>query len=210
MIIILSVLILITYWICLKFWKENTYRFSEKTSRLIKYIHYLFLSISIILFANGLNLKGIWTSRIVFLTSLFLGIFFNLIAQKIVLTKIEKMYFNFLSVFPIVIFSLILIPFLGIVLIASIIGQLFNPYETIYYNDDHIRIQSSFMGVLSAPKVKMYTKDAFFERLVESTERFPEDIDSLKVTYTNDSIKVVMWYQYNENPEIPQIISVKR
>ena len=208
--IVLFIILTIAYAFSLKYWKNNNFRLQFQPSIYLKYLHYLTISISIILFFIGLNINGIWTSRIIFFIAILSGIFYNLIAQNISLNKLEKYYFKFLRILPIVFASLTFIPFLGIVIVASIIGQLTNPYEKIYYNDENIRIQTSFAGVLTGPKIKVYKKNMFFEKFSEESKKFPESIDSLKVEYIKDSINIFIWNDYNENPKLAKKIQVSR
>jgi hypothetical protein len=208
--IVLLILLTIAYAFSLKFWKNNKFRLGYKNSIYLKYIHFLTFSVSIILFFIGLNLRGIWTSRIIFFIAIFSGIFYNLIAEIKNLNIVEKYYFKFLKILPIIFGALTFIPFLGIVIVASVIGQLTNPYEKIHYNDENIRIQTSFVGVLAGPKIKVYTKNKIFEKLSNESEKFPESIDSLKVQYTKDSINVFVWNDYNENPKIAEKIQMSK
>ena len=121
------------YGYALKFWKNNPYRFSKLTSIRIKYLHYFTLIILITLAFIGLTLRGIWTSRIIIIVTIVCGIFFNLFGQKSVLNRFEKIYFNFLSFIPILFFGLVLNPLIGFIVVSSLIGQLFNPVNKIYF-----------------------------------------------------------------------------
>ena len=153
-----------SYAYSLKFWKKNQFRFSEFTSRGLKYLYYFTLVLSLSFVFVDYSLRGIWTTRIVIIISIFIGVFYNLIAQKSVLNKVEKYYFTFLSFFPILFFGLVLIPMIGLIIVVSLIGQLFNPVDKIYYEDNKLRIQSSFVGVMAPPRIKVYKKFGIFEK----------------------------------------------
>ena len=182
--IIISILIItITYVIILKLWKEQiTWKLSNRMTVSLKHIHYssLFLCIfSLILFEYfSLSFKGLWTSRIIIIITILTGIFFHLIANKVALKKIEETYFKFLSYFPIIVGIFSLIPFIGIVVILSLVGQLFMPVEKIYFEDENLRIQSSFVGVLGSPEMKVYKKKMFFDERVDFEYISINEIDS--------------------------------
>lgn len=90
----------------LKFWKKNQFRFSEFASRCLKYSHYFTLVLSLSFVLVNYSLRGIRSTQIVIIISIITGVFYNLIAQKVVLNKFEKYYFTFLSFFPILFFWL--------------------------------------------------------------------------------------------------------
>ncbi|MQP23487.1 hypothetical protein GFJ94_00210 [Flavobacterium sp. LMO8] len=198
-----------SYAYSLKFWKKNQFRFSEFTSRYLKYLHYFTFVLSLSFVFIDYSLRGIWTSRIVIIISIFIGIFYNLIAQKSVLNKVEKYYFAFLSFFPILFFGLVLIPMICFIIVVSLIGQLFNPVDKIYYEDNKLRIQSSFVGVMAPPRIKVYKKFGIFEKQYKNQNLNFEDIDSIKVDYKNDTANLYIWYDYNENPSTPEEFKIK-
>ena len=148
-------------------------------------------------------------NQIVIIISIITGIFYNLIAQKVILNKFEKYYFTFLSFFPILFFGLVLIPMIGLIVVVSLIGQLFNPVEKIYYEDNKLRIQSSFVGVMAPPRIKVYKKFGIFEKQYKNQDLNFEDIDSIKVDYKNDTANLYIWYEYNENPNKPEEFKIK-
>jgi hypothetical protein len=198
-----------TYFYSLKFWKKNQFRFSEFTSRCLKYSHYFALVLSLSFVFIDYSLRGIWTTQIVILISIFIGVFYNLIAQKSVLNKVEKYYFTFLSFLPILFFGLVLIPMIGFIIVVSLIGQLFNPVDKIYYEDNKLRIQSSFVGVMAPPRIKVYKKIGIFEKEYKDENLNFEDIDSIRVDYKNDTANLYIWYEYNENPNKPEEFKIK-
>ncbi|MCL9771015.1 hypothetical protein NAT47_11370 [Flavobacterium sp. HXWNR69] len=132
-----------------------------------------------------------------------------MIAQKSVLNKVEKYYFTFLSFFPILFFGLVLIPMIGFIIVVSLIGQLFNPVDKIYYEDNKLRIQSSFVGVMALPRIKVYKKIGIFEKEYKDENLNFEDIDSIKVDYKNDIANMYIWYEYHKNPNKPEEFKIK-
>lgn len=198
-----------SYAYSLKFWKKNQFRFSEFTSRYLKYSHYLTLVLSLSFIFIDYSLRGIWMTQIVIIISIFIGVFYNLIAQKSILNKVEKHYFSFLSFFPILFFGLVLIPMIGFIIVVSLIWQLFNPVNKIYYEDNKLRVQTSFVGVMAPPRIKVYKKFGIFEKEYKDKNLNFEDIDSIKVDYKNDTANLYIWNEYIENPNKPDKFIIK-
>ncbi len=198
-----------TYAYSLKFWKKNPFRFSEFVSTCLKYLHYFTLGLSLSFVFVDYSLRGIWTTQVVIIISIFIGIFYNLIAQKPVLNKVEKYYFTFLSFLPILFFGFVIIPMIGFIIVVSLIGQLFNPVDKIYYEDNKLRVQSSFVGVLAPPRIKVYKKFGIFEKEYKDENLNFEDIDSLKVDYKNDTANLYIWYDYSGNPNVSEKFKIK-
>lgn len=209
MIFVVSILSLILYAFKIKDWKKNDYRLNQELSNYLKYLHYLTITITIVLLILELQIKGIWTGRIVTFIALLSGIFYNLFAQKSVLNELEKTYFSFLSILPLIFPLFLLIPLFGMVIIFSTIGRLFSPYDKIHYDDKNLRIQTSFVGVLAPPKILVYKKGLFFEKEVENLN-FPEEIDSLKVEYKKDSIYIHYWETNYDNQVVKSEIKISQ
>jgi hypothetical protein len=209
MIFVVSILLLILYAFKIKDWKKNDYRLNQELSIYLKYLHYLTITITIVLLILELQIKGIWTGRIVTFIALLSGIFYNLFAQKSVLNELEKTYFSFLSILPLIFPLFLLIPLFGMVIIFSTIGRLFSPYDKIHYDDKNLRIQTSFVGVLAPPKILVYKKGLFFEKEVENLN-FPEEIDSLKVEYKKDSIYIHYWETNYDNQVVKSEIKISQ
>jgi hypothetical protein len=205
----LFLIIAFSYLYSFKFWKKNKFRFSEFSSRYLKYLHYFTLLLSVSFLFIDYSLRGIWTSQIVIIFSIFSGVFYNLIAQKSVLNKVEKYYFSFFSIFPILFFGLVLIPMIGFIIIISSIGQLFNPVDKIYFEDNKLRVQRSFVGVMAPPKIKVYKKFGIFEKQYKDENFNFEEIDSIKVEYINDVANLKIWYEYNDNSNKPEEFTIK-
>lgn len=209
MIFVVSILLLILYAFKIKDWKKNDYRLNQELSIYLKYLHYLTITITIVLLILELQIKGIWTGRILTFIALLSGIFYNLFAQKSVLNEFEKTYFSFLSILPLIFPFFLLIPLFGMVIIFSTIGRLFSPYDKIHYDDKNLRIQTSFVGVLAPPKILVYKKGLFFEKEVKELN-FPEEIDSLKVEYKKDSIYIHYWETNYDNQVVKSEIKISQ
>ena len=209
MIFVVSILLLILYAFKIKDWKKNDYRLNQELSIYLKYLHYLTITITIVLLILELQIKGIWTGRIVTFIALLSGIFYNLFAQKSVLNELEKTYFSFLSILPLIFPLFLLIPLFGMVIIFSTIGRLFSPYDKIHYEDENLRLQTSFVSVLAPPKILVYKKGLFFEKEVKELN-FPEEIDSLKVEYKKDSIYIHYWETNYDNQVVKSEIKISQ
>ena len=207
MIFVVSILLLILYAFKIKDWKKNDYRLNPELSIYLKYLHYFTISITIVLLILELQIRGIWTGRIITLITLLSGIFYNLFAQKNVLNNLEKTYFDLWSIFPLILPLFLLIPLFGMVVIFSIIGRLIFPYDKIHYEDKNLRIQTSFVSVLAPPKILVYKKGLFFERKVKDLD-FPEEIDSLKIDYRKDSIFIQYWETNYDNQVVKSEIKI--
>jgi hypothetical protein len=202
---ILTILFIIANIIGLFYWEKKVFwRLNKKTSNTIKTIHYVGMIIcvfvSIMYLKFDIGLRGLWTTRIVILITLFIGIFFKFITNKSTLNKIENLYFRIFSFLPILTAGILFIPFLGIVLVASVFGQLLDPAKKVYYQDEHLRIQSTFIGVLGIPKIDIYKKDIIFEKHIKRIDFWDTEIDSVNVLYEKDSTKIVAYglYDYDE------------
>ena len=209
MIFVVSILLLILYAFKIKDWKKNDYRLNQELSIYLKYLHYFTITITIVLLILELQIKGIWTGRILTFIALLSGIFYNLFAQKSVLNEFEKTYFSFLSILPLIFPFFLLIPLFGMVIIFSTIGRLFSPYDKIHYEDKKLRLQTSFVSVLAPPKILVYKKGLFFEKEVKELN-FPEEIDSLKVEYKKDSIYIHYWETNYDNQVVKSEIKISQ
>lgn len=202
---LISIIFIIVYGFGLFYWnKKINWRLSKKISKPLKLLHYSGFTICLIiavLYSNyDLTLRGIWTSRIIILFTLFTGIFFIFVANKSSIIEIEKWYFKFFSFLPILTAAILLIPFLGIVIVLSLFGQLTNPVTKIYFEDDNLRVQSTFVGVLGPPKIDIFEKNLIFEKHLKRTDYWANEIDSIKVSYDKDSTRIFIYglYKYDE------------
>lgn len=196
--ILVAILFIIAYGLGLFYWnKKVNYRLNPKISRGIKLLHYTGLLICItiaITYINfGIGLRGLWTTRTIIIFTLLTGIFFIFLADKSSIKKVEKRYFKTFSFLPILTAGTLFIPFIGVVIILSLFGLLTYPATEIYYEDDILRVQSSFVGVLGQPKFDI------FEKKLKHAEYWTNEIDSLKVSYDSDSTRIIIYRLYDND-----------
>lgn len=163
----MSFIIVYTYGL-LQWNKLVKWRLSLKTSWIIKYLHYICFAISLtvalIYLQFDLGFRGLWTTRIFIITTLVTGVSFILISNRTINNKVETIYFRIFSFIPVLIGGVLYVPFLSVVVILSLFEQLTEPVNKIYYEDNKLRIQSSFVGVLGPPRVDIFKKIIVFEK----------------------------------------------
>jgi hypothetical protein len=203
--LIIIIAFIVIYVLSLFIWKRSVaWRLNTKISKTIKKVHYVGVVICIsvfLLFTNfGIGLRGLWTTRIIIITTLIIGIFFIFVSAKNVMNKIEKWYFNFFSFLPILIAAFVMIPFLGIVATLSLYGQLSSPADKIFYEDNKLRVQSTFIGVLGPPRIDIYEKICFYEKHLKRPDFWITSDDSINVSvlYDVDSTRVIL-HKYLDN-----------
>ncbi|MDB5272006.1 MAG: hypothetical protein JWO58_373 [Chitinophagaceae bacterium] len=194
---ILSLAFILVYGAGLYLWlKKTDLRFSEKATRYIKYLHYFFLALiffSIFVhFQFDLDLRGIWTTRMIIFGLLTTGIFFYPFAKKKNLRTPEKAYFLTFSCLPAGIAALLLIPFLGTIIVLSLWGQLTSPISKIHYEDNNLRIQSSFSRLLGPSQLDIIEKKGLFEKSHYQSITHDAHFDSLKVSYDKDATRIIL------------------
>jgi len=164
-------------------------------------IHYsgLFICVIVaILYSKfEIGLRGLWTTRTIIIITLLTGVFFLFIAARSVINTIEKLYFKVFSLLPILTAVITLIPFLGIVIVLSLWGQLTNPADKIFYEDGKLRVQSTFLGILGTPRVDIFEKEMFFEKHIKRADFPAINVDSIKVSYDSDSTRIIAYGLYN-------------
>ena len=202
---IVTILFIIAYGLVLFYWDKNiSWRLNPKISRSIKLLHYagllICITISITYINFDIGLRGLWTTRTIIIFTLLTGIFFIFVADKASIRKIEKWYFKIFSFLPILTAGTLFIPFLGVVIVLSLFGQLTDPATEIYYEDDKLRIQSSFVGVLGPPRLDIFEKNLIFEKHLKRADFWANEIDSIRVSYDSDSTRIVAYglYDYDE------------
>jgi hypothetical protein len=214
MAIVLTIAFLLTYTYGLFQWdKYVTWRLSNKVSKTIKYVHYLTLFIALIIAFTysqfGVGLRGLWTTRTFIIIALLTGVFFNFVTDKTILNKIEKIYFKLFSFLPTMTGVILCIPFLGVVIVVSLLGRIIEPANTIYYEDDHLRIQSSFIGVLAPKQIDLFEKKSFYEKYLYVPNFNCGDNDSIAVHYDKDSTRIFIYEQPNSDSR-PGIICIDK
>jgi hypothetical protein len=212
---IISIIFIFIYSASLYLWvKKTTFRLSLKGSQYIKWLHYVFLLLTLFSitmhYAFDLELRGVWTTRIIIFGLLTTGILFYPFAVKKSISTLEKIYFMVFSCLPIVVAGILLIPFLGTVIILSLWGQLTCPVSKIHYEDKNIRIQSSFSELLGPSRLDIIEKKGLFEKSYFQSITHDTHFDSLSVSYDKDATRV-MFKSTNKfvQPEQTVIIPVK-
>ena len=214
MAIVFTIALLVLYTYGLFRWdKLVTWRLNSNLSKTIKYVHYLALFITLTIAFTytqfGIGLRGLWTTRIFVTVVLLIGIFFNFVTDRTIINKIEKIYFRVFSFLPTFTGVILCIPFLGIVIVFSLLGRLIEPANSIYYEDEHLRIQSSFTGVLAPKSFDFFTKKMFYEKYLYVSDFYCEDSDSLAVHYDKDSTRIFVYKLHQEN-NAPKVICIDR
>ena len=188
----ITILLICLYAFGLFFWKKKVaWSFNQINSKRIKTIHYwaFFLTaiLTFIYFIFNYCFPGFWIGRILFLFVIITGLIIYPLAENSISNKLETLYFKLFSIFPILFLMVLLVPFLGVILAISAIGTLTNPFEKIYYEDNKIRIQSTFTSPMVVPIINIYSKKSLYEwHLKEFDFRYYE-ADSVEVKYKNDS-----------------------
>jgi hypothetical protein len=213
MAIVLTIVFVIVYTYGLFRWdKHVSWRLNSKVSKTIKYVHYLTLFVALTIAFTylqfGIGLRGLWTTRTFVIISLLTGVFFNFVTDKTILNKLEKVYFKLFSLLPSVTGIVLCVPFLGVLIVLSLLGRLIEPSNKIYFEDEHLRINSSFMGLLAPPRVDIFTKNAIFEKHIYRPDFYANDFDSIAVRYDNDSTRIYVYGLPKEDYK-PKVICIE-
>jgi hypothetical protein len=209
-IIIVPGTFIIIYGLGIYLWdKRVTLRISKGISRRLNYLHYSLVTLTIIaVFLNiidDISFSGQWTTRTIIFGLLFTGILIYPLTNWKGKTKFEKYYFRLFSLLPIVTAVFSLIPFLGMVIVVSLVGQLVDPVGKIYYEDNKLRVQSTFIGVLGPLRLDVIEKNGFLERRLNKSHR-GADMDSVSINKMTDKTLVLLYYEQ----EVKDTIKVKK
>lgn len=194
---IFTILFILIYSVGLYLWiKKSGLHLNKKESSYLKWVHYSFLCLTlfavVIHYTMDLNLRGVWTGRIILFGLLTTGILFFPLAAKKSLSRPERIYFFLFSCLPIAVASVLLIPFVGSIILLSLWGQLTSPVSKIHYEDQKLRIQSSFSaGLLGPSQLDIIEKKGFFEKSHYQSITHDTHFDSLKVSYENKATWIV-------------------
>ncbi|WP_207531612.1 hypothetical protein [Desertivirga arenae] len=195
MALVLTIPLLIVYCYLLIRWEKLVrWRLDERPSKTIKNIHFVGLSIisgvGLLYGAFDLGLRGLWTTRFVILLTLLTGCFLHFISSTSAVRKFERTYFKAFAFLPVIVGGLFLVPFLGVVLVLSLGGQLIEPANEVYYQDNKLRIQSTFIGVLGPPRIDVFEKHFLFEKHLYRSDFNAFDFKSVQVNYDRDSTRL--------------------
>jgi hypothetical protein len=182
-----------------------TWRFSLASSRAIKHVHYsggaICFAVAVLFEFLNTGLAGLWTTRIILLVTVATGVVFKFIGQSQALNKFENLYFSLFAFLPAMIAGILLVPFLGIAMVISLFGQLVEPAKNIYFEDDKLRVQSTFVGVLGPARIDIYEKKWPFEKRLKRADFSESEIDSIQVSYDTDSTRVTAYGLYDDDRE---------
>ena len=206
MYIFVSVAFAVLYVIVLIYWdKKIKWRLPKKAANALGLVHIASLAITLIvaiLYSQfEIGLRGLWTTRVFIIIFLISGIFFRFLVSKEGMKNFAGWYFKAFSFLPIAVAAILCIPFLGIVLVLSLLGRLVDPATDIFYEDSKIRVQLTFIGALGPPTTDIYEKRGIFEKHLKRKEACAIHTDSVKVTYGNEFTKVVLYdSEYRSEP----------
>ena len=160
-------------------------------SKRLKLIHYLALILTTALVLVYINFNycfpGFWIGRLLFVLAIISGLTIYPLAENSISNKIESFYFKLFSMFPIFFLMVLLVPFIGVIIAISAIGTLISPYEKIYFQDDKIRVQTTFTSPMVAPEINIYSKKFLFEKHLKEYDFRYYEADTVEVKYKNDS-----------------------
>lgn len=210
---ILSVIFILIYSIGLYLWlKKTNFRLSVKASAFVKGLHYCFLFLTVFLILLNhymqLELRGIWTSRLIIFGLLATGILFYPFAPRKSISTTEKIYFSSFTSLPVIIAGILLVPFIGTIIVLSLWGQLTSPVSKIHYEDKNLRIQSSFSGFLGPSQLDVIEKKGLFEKSHYQSITHDTHFDSLKVSYDPDAARI-LFKSTNQFVQPEQVVVIK-
>ena len=81
------------------------------------------------------------------------------------------------------------------VTLLSLFGQLTEPVKNIYYEDNELRVQSTFVGVLGPPRLDVFQKIGLFEIRVHKLCWSAADIDSVRVEKSVAGSLVMIYHE---------------
>ena len=194
MILFLGVVFIVFYIFAFFVRKNKDYNLGIKSSLVLKKVHYvsLFLCVAAIVLytAFGLMFYGSWTARVFIIAALFPGVLYHFVSAKVYANKVEKIYFMVLSFIPTAFLLLLLIPFLGFVIVASLWLMLFIPGEKVY-QDDNIIVQVNSKGVLSAKQFEVLKRRYIFDEVISSGRSSYND--SINVRYDQNEASIYFY-----------------
>lgn len=176
--------------------KKLKYHFGPKVSLFFKRVHYVGILFCLILWISNtyyaIDLRGIWTSRIFILTTIISGFLISFFSNKSTKNILDSIYFNLLTGIPILVGGFLLIPFVGAIVVFSLIIQLLNPIDRLYYNDHHLRVQATPSGPMVQARLEVFQKQFIIEKRTK-TDEYVQDIDSVNVLYNKDTTLIYLY-----------------
>lgn len=176
-------------------YKKKGYLFPAGSSRYLRYLHYAFLflftTLLVLHLGFDLDFRGVWSNRIIITGWLLTGILFYPLCSVKALPTLEKSYFVVLAFLPVGIAAVFLMPLVGSILVLSYWNMLTQPVSRIHYEDSHLRIQSSFSGLLGPSQLNVIEKNGLFEKSHYRTITHDTHFDSLIVNYGTNNAQII-------------------
>ena len=155
---------------------------------------------------DDISFTGQWTTRGILIGVLLSGILMYPFSDWIGKAKFEKNYFRLFSFLPVLTAGFLMIPFLGVVVGFSFFFRLTEPVDKIYFEDNKLRVQSTFTGVLAPPRLDVIEKKGRFEFRLNKSHRSAAGIDSISVDQRTDKTFVIL---YNEQEMLDTVKAKK-
>lgn len=183
------------------YWKKHIpWKFNPTSAKLLKYFHFIALTLfvtALVLNSYHLSFRGIRTTGIIVIALLISGAVISFFSDWQDRSRLEKFYFRIYALFPVLTILFLCIPFLGAVIFFSLAGRIISPVDKIFYEDQTLRIQSSFAGVLAGHSLDVFEKHGLFEyQLYKRNNASVHDIESVRVAQSPDSASIIVYYTY--------------
>ncbi len=206
MILIYGIIFIFFYFFGLFYWNKNgTWRVNERISKIARITHYVGLLLCfglIILFIYfDLILRFGWIWRVIFIITLITGIFYIFFFKKDQLKWFEKYYFILFSYFPFgVLFFVIFVPFLGFIIVLTLLFTLLSPSNIIYYEDEKFIIQENISVINISASI--LEKGIIFNKLLETPQIDLSENSNLSIIKLPNQIQIITEYElHDENSE---------
>ncbi|PHN01637.1 hypothetical protein [Flavilitoribacter nigricans] len=167
--------------------------------RICRYVHFITLAAGIgwlylVLFRKTKFSVDVLNQLILLLPLITAFLLASLEKEK--LSRNERLYFRTFQIIPLGGLLVLMIPFLGL----SLLFYLLFPGGTVYYEDENIRIEQTFYGVLAMrypPDV--YQKRGPFVTRLTTKIYCPGSVDEVKVQRTGKSYRI--YYLTEDHPQ---------
>lgn len=193
-----SALIFITlYLLGLYLWnKKVSWRLNDKITSWTKRLHYTFVILlvtaGVLNFISAIRFRGIWTTHLMIIGILFSGLLISLLSDWKDRSRFEKYYFKLYGLLPVVTVAILMIPIVGLIIVAVVFGRLTQPVEKIYFEDTTLRVQSTFVG-LGVSQLDVLEKRGPFEIKLNKELTYAERLDSVKIEQRSDRTILLLY-----------------
>ena len=149
--VLITVVSIYVFW-----WLNGIFKvsFNEKTAQVLGASHgvlAILVLTSIVLASYQVYFRGFYTQEILIWSCLFSAMLMGGFGNHHIKYRLRRMYYRFMFFLPLRSSLLLLIPFLGVILLLNTYGSILVNGDDIYYEDDTIRVEQTFTGVLGAP-----------------------------------------------------------